>query len=324
MTGPARIAADRHLGVDASPQADGVVRRLVLSRKGWDSGFGGRPSPVLADGTMISLPIPYEDSDLTYSQCRAPNGQTYLEVLTRLGIDHVRRPVGGGRTTRIAVAEAAVHLDPDLYADARPRPEGWRPLFGQIGPSQVHLANQAVGPGDVFLFFGWFSPVDDLNGGLRYRPKADRVQALFGWLEIADVIAIDDAPTPPWAREHPHVVGRDRPTFRDRHNTLYLAAERSSFVPGLPGGGVFTWSAALTLTQPGATPSVWRLPLTFHPDNTPAPLTHHGLEAWERDGEHVILKSARIGQEFVVPMTKGIEAWVTDVIGHGCGVPVAS
>ena len=32
--------------------------RIVLSRKGFDSVSGGGPSPVLEDGTMLSLPIP--------------------------------------------------------------------------------------------------------------------------------------------------------------------------------------------------------------------------------------------------------------------------
>ena len=32
--------------------------KFILSRKGYDSQYGGEPSPVLADGTMLSLPIP--------------------------------------------------------------------------------------------------------------------------------------------------------------------------------------------------------------------------------------------------------------------------
>ena len=32
--------------------------KVIFSRKGFDSGFGGMPSPVLPDGTMLSMPIP--------------------------------------------------------------------------------------------------------------------------------------------------------------------------------------------------------------------------------------------------------------------------
>ena len=32
--------------------------KVIISRKGFDSGYGGMPSPILPDGTMISMPIP--------------------------------------------------------------------------------------------------------------------------------------------------------------------------------------------------------------------------------------------------------------------------
>ena len=32
--------------------------RVILSRKGFDSQYGGMPSPILPDGTLLSLPIP--------------------------------------------------------------------------------------------------------------------------------------------------------------------------------------------------------------------------------------------------------------------------
>ena len=32
--------------------------KLIISRKGFDSGSGGRPSPIFADDTMFSLQIP--------------------------------------------------------------------------------------------------------------------------------------------------------------------------------------------------------------------------------------------------------------------------
>jgi len=32
--------------------------KIILSRKGFDSTYGGFPSPIFEDGRMISLPIP--------------------------------------------------------------------------------------------------------------------------------------------------------------------------------------------------------------------------------------------------------------------------
>ncbi len=34
--------------------------KVILSCKGFDSGNSGYPSPILSDGTMLSLPIPSE------------------------------------------------------------------------------------------------------------------------------------------------------------------------------------------------------------------------------------------------------------------------
>jgi len=33
--------------------------KIILSRKGFDSSYGGYPSPILPDKTLLSLPIPY-------------------------------------------------------------------------------------------------------------------------------------------------------------------------------------------------------------------------------------------------------------------------
>ena len=56
-----------------------------------------------------------------------------------------------------------VHLDPDIDRSADNRLPGWRPALGQTGAAQTHLEGQGVGPGDVFLFFGWFREVEAVS-----------------------------------------------------------------------------------------------------------------------------------------------------------------
>jgi hypothetical protein len=87
--------------------------------------------------------------------------------------------------TKVPVdGELSAHLDPDLSPSTLPRPAGWRPLFGQVDRAQGHLRNQGVGPGDLFLFFGLFSPTSRLPGGrLRYAGQRDWIHVLWGWLE---------------------------------------------------------------------------------------------------------------------------------------------
>lgn len=50
--------------------------KIVLSRKGFDSSFGGVASPILPDERLVSLPIPYQHSPVTYNDIRF--GNTHL------------------------------------------------------------------------------------------------------------------------------------------------------------------------------------------------------------------------------------------------------
>jgi len=264
---------------------------LILSRKGYDSAAGGRPSPIFPDGDLCSLPIPSED-DLRLSDVRCRSGDLG-EIAAQLT----------GQPSR---ATAHVHLDPDLDAAARPRPSGWRPCFGQTLAAQAHLDNQGVGVGDLFLFFGWFREVVQRDGEWRYRAGAPDIHCLFGWLQIAAVYRLDCGDeAPSWGPEHPHVKNAERYRSGSLRNTLYAAADRLE-LPGLAvevaGGGVFpSYTPALRLTAPDCTRSTWRLPGCFAPRPDVAPLSFHGASwRWNRDGDDVLLKTAGRGQEFVL------------------------
>jgi hypothetical protein len=87
---------------------------------------------------------------------------------------------------------------------------------------------------------------------------------------------------------------------------VYAAAERLS-LPGyslsLPGGGLLPkCRPSLALTAAGRSRSVWRLPGWFLPTlKTQRLLSYHGdFGRWQQDGPDVVLKSAAIGQEFVL------------------------
>jgi hypothetical protein len=291
--------------------------RLVLSRKGFDADFGGAASPILPDGRLVSLPIPDPGSDLRYADCRLPDGSTYLELLERLGIHQVRYSSGRRVCTEPVDGALSVHLDPDLHRATLSRPPGWRAAFGQVDRAQGHLRNQGVGPGDLFLFFGLFGPTTPEPGGrLRRARVRDWVHLLWGWLEVDRVVPVADGllDEVPWVAGHPHWRARHLDRYR-RQNTIYLARERSTLLPGLPGAGVFPRDRPqLRLTRPGGTRSVWRLPLALHPDATGTPLTGQRPDAWSVEGDAAILRSSGRGQEFVVPMADGVRTWARTVL----------
>ena len=121
--------------------------KIILSRKGFDSAWGGCPSPVLPDGTMLSMPIPTnEDNSIHYEDIRFQDS-SYLDIWKQLRPRQQKFP-------------SYCHLDPDLRRDVRMAPGNWRAAFGQVDASQSHLAYQGVGVGDLFLFFGWFRETD--------------------------------------------------------------------------------------------------------------------------------------------------------------------
>src|SRR5512140_1891246 len=120
--------------------------RIILSRKGFDTGSGGCPSPILPDGSMFALPIPDRASPVRYRDL-AWKQWDVGELVERI-------------TRRKQRASYGAHLDPDLRSDALPRGRGWRPVLGQAAAAQGHLRNRGVGPGDLFVFWGLFREVD--------------------------------------------------------------------------------------------------------------------------------------------------------------------
>ena len=80
--------------------------KVILSRKGFDSSYGGCASPILPDGTMLSMPIPGgEASNLKFEDIKY--GEiTYLDIWDKLYSKH--------KTDKLYC-----HLDPDIRADVR-------------------------------------------------------------------------------------------------------------------------------------------------------------------------------------------------------------
>ena len=112
--------------------------KLVLSRKGFDSVYGGVPSPILPDGRLCYLPIPGDNGNST---CCFSDIQRTDYDLANIVFDLTRGRLSGDNW---------VHLDPDLRKEDLPRFRGWRPCFGQTSVAQAHLDNMGVGPGDLF------------------------------------------------------------------------------------------------------------------------------------------------------------------------------
>lgn len=119
--------------------------KIILSRKGFDSAYGGYPSPITPGGEMISLPIPLDDA-IRYSDLKIGRS-TFYDIIADL------KPEIKLEGKRLDLnRETRCHLDPDICKDSMEREPGWKPCFGQIDAAQSHLENQQVHVGDLFLF----------------------------------------------------------------------------------------------------------------------------------------------------------------------------
>lgn len=277
--------------------------KLILSRKAFDSSAGGVANPIL-DGLMIPLPIPDKQSTIRYQEL-AIGGEN-------LGV--VASELSRGKTR----PDHFAHLDPDLSATIYPRDVGWKPLFGQSGAAQSVLEREGVGVGDLFLFFGWFRRATRSAGPLTFVQGAPDMHVFWGWLQIGEVISVENVTPPPWMEYHPHVSFQGRGS----KNTLYVASDTLT-LDGVsldtPGAGTFsTYRDALRLTRPGSSNrGRWKLPHWFTPQEGRPALGYHGdLQRWVPDGEDVLLRSVARGQEFVLDTAWYPEAgaWVRDLM----------
>jgi hypothetical protein len=284
--------------------------KIIFSRKGFDSGSGGTPSPILPDRRMVSLPIPDKQSPIRYEDIR------WHEY-------SVGKLVSDFTVGRIPPTHFA-HLDPDINRESLSRCTGWRPIFGQTGAAQGHLRNNGVQKNDLFLFFGLFQNAVQYAGEFQRDRYSPRRHVLWGWLQIDEVLKIDVcAPSAyEWARYHPHFHRGP-----EASNTLYIAREHlmlsGDLGAGLPGAGVFPYfSDKLALTAPDAeTPGLWELPQWFYPRDGKCPLTFHSdLTRWERadNGTGTRLNVVAKGQEFILDAEEYPEAiaWVKTLLAN--------
>lgn len=284
--------------------------KIIFSRKGFDSQYGQVPSPILSDGSLQTFPIP--------SRYGRPLG----DIQGPLGPLHgLVSDLTGGTINALS----SVHLDPDLNQCSLSRSVGWRASFGQVGAAQQHLANQKVGPGDVFLFFGWFRRAEHVAGRWRYVPRAPDLHVLFGWLRVGAVLKVGTSECPEWLGDHPHM--QHARSF-GVENTIYVAAEGlGGTLNNIPGAGVFRrWGPHLQLTLPGRKRSMWRVPswLLSNPEQ-PTLSYHRNPERW-CVGEHgVLLQTVSKGQEFVIDVgdSKEPREWVQHLVLH-YGTPTES
>ena len=261
--------------------------KIILSRKGFDSLNGGCASPIMPDGTLLSLPIPSKDK-LTYADI-AYQGLPYDQLLKQLNPQKKYHNC---------------HLDPDIYQGLRTTtiPPNWQPAFGQIGGPQGELQNHDVGKDDLFLFFGWFRQVRRANdGSFGYATNAPELHVIFGYLQVERVLTKpEEIASYNW---HPHA---DSSRCNDKSNALYLARKTLSFDKSKPGWGVLDFSEKRILTMQGCSKATWR--------EIPALMPENIVSKRKNNAKNQGIYYQGIWQELILKENSTSEQWANSVL----------
>lgn len=219
--------------------------KVILSRKGFDSTAGGYPSPILDASELISFPIPENKKDVTpeyrklprirYADHKTSQGITYLELLSQLLPPNNQNLNLEGKP--YPLNKAYCHYDPQIYNPSiHSETPKYKGLFGQSEIALRHLENNKVGEGDLFLFFGWFRDTKRRPDGTYKYVRGTDKHVIWGWLEVGRVIDVTQGATQdPGLRNHPHF------SLERTKNKVYVSKDKLSFLPDLPGAGVFQY-----------------------------------------------------------------------------------
>jgi len=273
---------------------------VIFSRKGFDLQFGGFSSPILPDGRLVSLPIPNQKDNVSYSDLLLSEGENYYDLMMSL-----KGKVKYQKIWHDLKKSTMCHLDPDIYRDIIPRKKGWKPIFGQMDAAQTHLENEGVKEGDIFLFFGTFRHTEYQDGHLRFVRSDTPKHIIFGYLQIEEILKVNEKKKcPAWMESHPHASERRRLA---KNNAIYVSRDNLTWNSKLNGAGTFLFNEKLVLTKEGFSKSRWELGDIFRD----VQISCHTDKNWKPEG---YFQTNGIGQEFVVHADNNVERWAKDLI----------
>lgn len=272
--------------------------KIIFSRKGFDDAYGASASPILPDGTLLSLPIPTKGKEhgLAYKEL-SYQGKSYYQIMQELGI---KLPV------------KICHLDPDLTQRRIKQIRTWQPAFGQQGAAAKHLINQGVQQGDLFVFFGSFKRTYlDRRNKLKFENDYAR-HIIFGFLVVGECHDINEMSQSHKRkfRWHPHIQND-----YGKNNLLFVAAQNERKLSHT--SGVFNYDDQLVLTRDGYRKSIWKLPSCFDPSVGTTISRHLKKDRFQMRGDSTILQTVGIGQDFVVHTEReAVQDWAIDLINN--------
>ena len=314
--------------------------KVIFSRKGFDSSYGGYPSIILPEemgGKMISFPIP--ESNPEVKTIEAKNLTYILDNEKRLSLEEFFKQLkivdtinvpefsqnGKKAPRRKGIKEQVIndikyktvfHYDPQV-----PKPGYDYAAFGQSGAAASHLLSKKIGKGDVFLFFGTFLKtfLND-NNKIKYDSRMHEIQAIWGYMIVDDIFHIKPGKNDIFIKEgsnyHPlkeneeplnkYVNLKEHPHYINR-DRKYTEKGDNIIICG-KRFRTFNFEPKYQLTKIGYKKSYWELQNFFKGAN----FSYCGEVK-----DPSCFKSADIGQEFVVSVEgvkeKEMKEWLSEL-----------
>lgn len=258
--------------------------RIIFSRKGFDQSSGGFASLIFPDGTLFSIPIPDNGSLHCYDELTFKyHGTPIQKILNEITNGKIRNNKAT-YACDYAKSKQGCHHDPMLLQASN------RLVLGQTKSSESHLRNQGIGCNDIFLFYGWFREVEQVNGTWAYKPGARDLHVIWSCMTIHSSLRLDEPDEVnialgrfPELQHHPHLATG----WSSLPNGVYLS-DKHAFLP-------FSKERCLTDCTSYVGRSTWRLPICFN-----QPQAFSFLKVFQPNGNEVVISFRGYGQEFVL------------------------
>ena len=186
--------------------------KVIFSRQGFDSSYGGYPSIILPEemgSKMISFPIPEagkrkDKTNITVGEIEGKGAEKIIYKLgggITLSLEKILKDLTKSKRTHreeiknpanddgyTLIEDTIFHYDPQIqeidggnnYA-----------ALGQSGAAASHLLNENIEKGDIFLFFGRFRETTrDEDGVIKYRRGTKEYHVIWGYMIVDDIFYI--------------------------------------------------------------------------------------------------------------------------------------
>jgi len=256
------------------------VRRIILSRKGFDTVNGGFPSPIFPDNTLISIPIPSKINDDYYKDLAFKYNNVHISKILNDLTNNQIKINGKTKKADYTLPKFKCHYDPQIMNEYF--------TLGQTGSALGHLNNQNVGVGDIFLFYGLFQKVEYINNKWQYIDRP--FHYIFAYMEIEDVLEVNNSKILipkkyEFLRKHPHL--QEKFLIKYPYSKIYCGKKFKYFN--------FDNKRILTDLDKFEGVSKWKLPLDFDFTDSISFIKYMKIS-----DNHCYINHKGYGQEFVI------------------------